>query len=499
MRGFQQVTAEGTDIIRGRGTVNWDVAGDLTLRTPRLTAASGTDLKITTEDASGVAVGSLVLAASAVTGLPEVTDIGARLEMLARDLRIEGQIALPSGEVYLRATGLAGHVTLAAGSGIDVAGLSTRFDDLLVGTPGGRVGLVSDQGNVVVAEGAAIDVSGAAAGGDAGRVSLAAAAGTVSIDANQITGTTSASNYQSASFALDTRLLDGSDLGQLNDLLNARGFNEEGRIRLREGDIFLEPGDLIRARNVHLTADQGSIDVNGTIDASGAKAGRVEVFVQTDLTLGPAARLIATASGAGEAGGHVLLASNSSDIDIQTAASIDVSGAKGTQTGTVHLRAPRIANNEIGITSIAGTIQGAERIDAEAFKVYDQNSDGTPISVIDSDLIDQTQADAEALLTNTVETRLFGTSGDDRFRLLPGIEIRGAADLSLSDSWDLAPWHYSAKLDENGEPVLDVFGNPVLVETGPPGVLTLRAGGDLVLDESLSDSFTQVVEPSFWS
>ncbi|MEI8259641.1 MAG: hypothetical protein WCJ30_28580, partial [Deltaproteobacteria bacterium] len=62
---------------------------------------------------------------------------------------------------------------------------------------------------------------------------------------------------------------------------------------------------------------------------------------------------------------------------------------------------------------------------------------------------------------------------------MPGIELRTAGDLHLSNAWDLSIVNYGP----SGE--LWRFGD--LMTT--PGVLTLRAGGSLYVDQSLSDGF----------
>ena len=60
-----------------------------------------------------------------------------------------------------------------------------------------------------------------------------------------------------------------------------------------------------------------------------------------------------------------------------------------------------------------------------------------------------------------------GRDGDDGFHVRPGIEMRAGGNITLSSTWNLLGWHF------NGE----------------PGYLTLRAGGDLNINSSISDAF----------
>ena len=59
-----------------------------------------------------------------------------------------------------------------------------------------------------------------------------------------------------------------------------------------------------------------------------------------------------------------------------------------------------------------------------------------------------------------------GRSGDAGFHLRPGVEVRSDGDLTLTAAWDLFPLRHQ----------------------GEPGVLTLRAKGDLSLNANLSDA-----------
>jgi hypothetical protein len=126
----------------------------------------------------------------------------------------------------------------------------------------------------------------------------------------------------------------------------------------------------------------------------------------------------------------------------------------------MHFRADRTAN-DIAVSNIAdGVIVGADAVALEAVKVHNYTTlDQTAQDAIHAD--NHQYMDAAYPLVNA----RFGNG----YQLLPGVEIRSNADMTVSTQWDLSGWRY---------------GPDAL-----PGVLTLRAAGDLLLDQSLSDGF----------
>ncbi len=112
-------------------------------------------------------------------------------------------------------------------------------------------------------------------------------------------------------------------------------------------------------------------------------------------------------------------------------------------------------------------------ITAEAYRNY---TAGT----IDGALINTVMSDNSSFMSHnaaTITNRL-GMSGEAAFHLTPGIEIDSSADLTLASSWDL----HSYDTAYNG---------------GVAGVLTLRAAGDLNLNSSLSDGFSNASDSAF--
>lgn len=467
VRGFDGTTISATQQIVARPETDTaaqlHVAGDLVLETARLTAGSGADARIDTQDATGAMTGAIALTAPAGgESLAAVTDLGAKLEIAATAIDHATQIELPSGMVTLNATG-AGGVNIADQASVNVAGLDLAFADVTVGSPGGTVSLIADTGDVIVGA-ARIDVSGAASGGDAGTLSVSAPNGLVQFDAKLQLAATAHEGNRAGSFALDARTL-ANTFSAVNAALNTAGFNDARHWRLRSGDIEIAAGDIVLAHDLQLAADAGRIDVRGKIDASGAQAGRVALYAGDDVSLYAGSVIDAYATGTDEKGGSVTLASTIGRLDLQAGASINVAGTDAAgapvSSGTVQLRAEREATG-VKINPIAATIAGAERVDIEAYKTY-MVTDGS----IDSHIA-TIQNDNSTYMTDTnvgnIKTAL-GIGSDTRFHLLPGVEIQGNGNLVLNDNWDLLRWRYG----------------------GEAGVLTLRAAGDLNINRTLSD------------
>jgi hypothetical protein len=210
-------------------------------------------------------------------------------------------------------------------------------------------------------------------------------------------------------------------------------------------------------------------------------------------------------------GGHVVLeagsaingiANSTALLDLQTGSRIDLSVDEylsGSHTtpgssafygrfeGTLHLRAPRVGN-DVGIATIGSTIDGGSSILAEAFRVYQ------PVGgVMNRALRDSINTDNAAFITAgeaAITSRLLASAPGltDKLVLAPGVEIinpngdltLGLANIAgttnvegLSDAdWDLSNWRYGLRK--------------------APGVLTLRAVGDLVFNNALSDGFTPI-------
>ena len=373
-------------------------------------------------------------------------------------------IQVDSGNINLVATG-----TDPANDGIflhDGAQILARGTDE---APGGEVTLQTNSGSIVLDAGSAIDVH-AGAQGDAGAVTLLAPTGGVTIG-----GTLSGQAHGGAggSFMLDTLTLDTNyiqannltvtDMSTLIGILNAGGFTKSVNLRSRLGNIDIAATDnALTAKNIKLTADSGEINVSGTLDASGTQGGDVELYAQNNVEINGTINVQATSNAA--QGGEVLLNSASGYVNVNTGSTINVSGGTGGDGGILYLRAQR-NSNDVNI-NLNGTITGASAVYAEAVESY------TGSSFSSSWLTDA----LNYYNTNTAVARLEGSTSDiaSIFHFLPGIEVDTSGDFTLGQSVDLTSYRYG----------------------GEPGVLTIRAAGNLNINNNLVDHPTGISQLS---
>ncbi len=465
IRGFGNTNISATEQIiaapESETVVQLHVANDLTLQATRLTATRGADVTIDTQD-----VGKITLSApTTLAALGPVSDLGAKLDISASAIDHGTRIELPSGSVSLHAK--TGDISIADKASIDVSGRDLAFADMTVGSPGGNVKLLADQGNVNVGT-ARIDVSSAASGGDAGTLSILAPQGHVQLNPNAQLAGVAQTNGRAGSFVLDTQALTNG-FSALNAALHAvdAGFTQNLNLRVRAGDVKIDSNDTVITHDLQLAVDAGKIDVLGRIDASGTQAGQVALYARDDLSLHNAAEIDAHATGVGEPGGKIVLASAHGYVDLPANAHLNVSGndtnSASANTGTIHVRALR-QGNDVAIKPIGAHIDGAERIDIEAYKTYIASGSVDP-------LIGTIQSETNTYMTNASQIKNTLNIGNDaRFHLLPGVEIQSLGDLNLNTNWDLLGWRYASET----------------------GVLSLRAAGNLNINQSLSDGVAAV-------
>lgn len=514
--GFRNLILDASREILVSGTGSFSTAGNLRARTPLITGEAGATHSIH-------AAGNMTLARAKGTAGTS-GGLGAILDLSARSIAANANILLPSGKLSLRAT----HGDLRIGGHLSVEGSTRTFNDVTRHASAGSITLESVNGDVVLTNRADVSVSAAAAGGNAGSLTVRAARG---IFSNQGTlAGTAASAFDSGRFSLDAGSLPGgsSSFAAINSALDSGGFNQSRDFRFRTGDITV--GGTIASRHFSLATDQGSIRVLGTIDASGDTGGSIALAAHGDLTLAAGAVLNASAArfnSAGKGGSILLeagtqhdgLANESSQLELNAGSRILLGVAEyvpgsyttpgssafdGKFTGTLHLRAPRTPDNAgLQIGAIRSTISGASSVIAEGYKVYEPAN-----GVMDIALRNQIHSDSTAFLgaagtDNANEAAIRGNllagapnpaALDALLVVAPGVEIinrSGDLVLGLANNtstgsantealaaadWDLSSFRYGSR--------------------SAPGVLTLRAQGDLVFNNTLSDGFTPTAQGS---
>jgi len=462
----------------GKGSLNFD-RGNLDITAAKITAGPA---YVTTTGAYQAAdfvvdsgTGTLALNGTGLSSSDSDNYLGGSLSFKGSKITSSATIELTAGQVSLTATGTEG-VSLESGARISTPGYdyAAASDGTIDHEAGGSVTLRADNGPVTVAGGAVIDVSAPGAG-DAGSVKLISAGNGVTV-LGSITGS-STHGGQGGSFTIDSLSLDGmGGLGGLSTLLSTSGFNDLISIHSHSGDLTLANDKTLTGREVTITADNGNLTLDGNIDASGNSGGRVELNAGHDLTVNGAINAVGTAG----KGGDVLLnvaaydtAANNGTLTF--AGTIDVSGSTG---GTVAFRAPQTADfTDVNMT-LNGTVAGASQVTAEAVKVHSYTGDLTVTSALQTTL---NTSDVVNFLSNStnvaaVTSWLSGGLGLDvstKFSLLPGIELQSAGTIAFTADWNLsgAAWRVGG------------------VQNGAPGVLTLRAAGDLAINYKLVDRY----------
>ena len=249
----------------------------------------------------------------------------------------------------------------------------------------------------------------------------------------------------------------------------------------------------------------------GTINASGTSGGTIFLAASGNVTLEPGSLLDAHATTVAVDGyGKPIDAENEAHVEIDTASgtlnlaggtiNVSVPGADAVSGqsfgGDIHLRAPLIVNgsgDSLQVSSI-GTIIGATSVDLEAYEAFTPTNvvagggaGGANLGIIDAALVSAIQSAFSGF--SGVAPAIAGLAnipaGLVHFR--PGVEIDYNGDIAVdvtndtdpnqtdvngigTAGWDFSTWRY------NNE----------------PGYLTIRAAGNLTVNNSLSDGFVGV-------
>ncbi len=477
LRGFSQTRLEATKKLQATATGTLSASGDLTVDTPVVIASNAVKSGIT-------AAGALRVTGSGSTGAVSGAGLGSSFSFTGASVDLASRVVLPSGEIVVRATTGDLNVT----GQLEAGGAARKFRDQTRFSDGGRISLTADHGNLLLGSASVLDVSALAGGGDAGSLSVSAAQGSVSFG-----GSLSAAHGakgKGGSFSMDVAAL--ASLGSVDAMLNAASYDVSRTYRIRTGDVAID--GLATSHAYQVATDAGSIKVTGKIDASGATGGDVRLVAGRNLTLASGSLIDASGDdfnsagqgGAvvletrGDSGGTLQLDSGSNiDLSVASSSGATADAAKGHFSGTLHLRAPRVGG-DLAIGSLASTVTGASHIIAEGYQVYDLTASGGAIT---STVQNTVKTDATAFMANagTIESRILGanTGLGSILTVRPGAElVNTTGDLTLggaSTSGNNGDWNLASFR----------FGSEQV-----PGILTLRAAGNLVFFNSLSDGFS---------
>ena len=481
IESFTNVRLEAANGLTVSGTGGLNVQQNLTVTTPFVTAAQSSTQAIK-------AGGALDILAP-TSGTRAVTGgLGASLAIEGGMVTVSSDIFLPSGALTLHAT----WCDVTVDGRLNVDGTARTFYDLTRLTPGGQITLQSDAGSVNLGASSVISVSAPRAGGDAGLLKISATNGDFTSD-GKFSGRGGARGL-AGSFSLDSGSLE--EFAELEKSLVDGGFTQAQAFRVRSGDV--EINGTVAVHNFQLSTDEGAITVRGSIDASGARGGTISLAASGSVTLLDTARLSAAADdfdAAGKGGaitietrgqnGGVLDLRAGSEIDLSVTSGNADSASFGRFSGMLHLRAPQnSAGTDVAIAPIGSTINGASSMVVEGYKIFDAGPGGLISAALQKEVFDNGVAFLGAKGTasagyDAMRNRLLGGNPaiGSTLSIRPGAELNnragnltlGASGSTYTSDWNLATFRFGPQ--------------------SAPGLLTLRAAGNIVLFNSISDGF----------
>ena len=513
--GAQRITANSKGaltVAQSRDADGVLHGGSLSLVTPLLTGQAGSAMRYVASGA--ISISTPAGATPADTAVE--AGLGASLTLQGPAVALNTAVALPSGALKISSDG---DVTLGDRARLDLSGRAVTFFDVTKYSWGGSVDITSAGGSIVQAAGSRIDVS--AGNGDAGSLAVSAAAGTVTLG-----GTLAghgAEGFQDGHFIYAAKRLGSDDFTALNQRLNDAGFFGARSFVIKTGDLTV--GDGVRAHQVSIATDGGSLTVDGAIDASGDGPGRIELAAQGSLALTGRAvldahgnTLITDSYGAPiEASNRarIALSAVTGTVSLNPGATLDLGSPDHVARGHLDINAPRVGNSGPSATDPGGTdpatpanatgndvaivaagpltIRGAQSIALNGMARY-ANAPADPGDgngqMITQDYLDAIDRDSQAfdaaargnadLQARTAGLAAYGTA----WHLRPGVEIDSrtpGGNLTVKGDLDLSGYRYGP--DAARDPGSARYG------AGEPMMLVLRAGGDLNLHGSINDGF----------
>ncbi len=452
LQGFNQVSIDAKQEMLESGVGNLAIGADVSVSAPVWTGLAGANTRIDlgrhqfTLSGGGGEAGS---------------GYGAQLQVNAGVIADSGLMAFTGGAVTLSA---ANGVNLAAGAQIDVAGQAAAINGADAGfIDGGRISLLSAAGDVNVADGAVLNLAAAAGGGSGGDLSLSAAQGAVNV-AGVLLGS-GGQGGAGGEFSLTAADSPGLIPAALLTQLAHGGFSGAVSLHYTSGNIELAAGQAMDAATIALSADNGTITIDGALDASGAQSGSIALAANGGIGIGAGANLSANAGAANAAGGVITLTSapvsGGGGVGIAAGAALSVAGGAGGAGGKVMLLVNRLGANDAAVTAAASPAGAAQAV----VYAFAHTQDAAPDNTLFSGLL----ADSQTFLNNAaanadLQQRLGG------FSLAPGLDI-------VNDQTSALDWNVTAALTG---------------AVATPGLLSLRSAGDLNIEQSLGDGFNLV-------
>lgn len=467
--GFAQATVLTPQLIGDApdgGSAGLAASGDLVFGIDNVGIRHGGTLTL-------AATGDLALDPGAGSLATAGADLGGALNLAGRSVHIDTRISLPSGLLTAAALGSSAGADVRIGSNavLDLGGRLLPFGTALVGSSGGHVDLLAASGDVSIADGASLTMDGVGAEGHAGALSIAANGQVTIGSGTRLAARADSSDRQAGEVRIVADTLAGG-LDGINTLLEAGGFAGSRYLRTRQGDLVLSAGQTATAGRLVLVADNGAIDIHGTIDAAtAASGGDVSLRAADRVALHAGSQVLAGAGNAAPVAGRVALEVSDAAGTIAFDGGMDLGGL-----GVLEITVPRAAGASplAAITSLGGSLSGAEQVALVGMQhyttaangrlnyLYDENQSAVALSLVDR-ANDQFLTAVGSLAT--LATGL-GLDPAQTLRVLPGVTIANAGDLVIDSGLDLLNWRSGS--------------------TAEVGVLRLLAGDDLLVGNGSS-------------
>ena len=475
LSGFDVAQLTATESTHASGKFALQSSADMNLATAQLQAAAGTDLNLQ-------AAADLAVTSTGAAPVSQQDGLGAYLHFAGDHVSLDTSVQAASGLIDVQAQN---GISLGNEAALSVAGRVTDFAGDTVVSDAGTVRLKTANGDIVTQTGTVIDVSSPHVDAASGTLELSAANGAVDLKSAPIVRRFA----QATGGKVSVDVAQGSNVQSL--LPQLAGFGDTQIWRARNGDIELASGSNVKAENIEFSADGGAVVISSRLDASGAEGGTIGLFGRDDVRLDATAQLDASATGAGEEGGKVVLSSRQGFVDLADGSRIHVAGGGAGNGagngGTVQFQTQRNdANDDVNFNDSGVRITGADSIVVAGFKRYDTE-------VVDQSLLDGDVKSETTSFMNAIAQKLTDLSGrfsnllnrnPDVFEVAPGVEFVNAGDLAIEGGINLAP---TLTVDSAGNGTWDDswrYGDNLT-----PGFMRFLAGGNLNINGNVSDGY----------
>jgi filamentous hemagglutinin len=447
--GFAQTGVAASSAVVGRGSGSLILGGDLSVNAPQLTAAAASNTVI------DVPNGILTIGTAPTTGPAAAPMIGGSLALAANSIQDDGVINVQGGLVSLQS---AQNLILGPAASINAGGSLVNILGQSIAAAAGAISL-SAGGNVDVASGSTLNVA-AAGTGSAGTLAVVGG-GTVTLQ-GQLSGN-AVSTSTGGSVSIDAGQL-GTDFNSLSAGLSAGGFTNQINVHVQSGDLDLNAANSLTGNQVILTADTGTVRIDGTISApSAGQRGQIGLFGGSAVQIDGSAALHADGTGTTGLGGQIELGTGAGGtVSLASGSVVSALGSQG--MGTLLIRAPESGASDVAISSLPGDLSGVGQVLIEPIATF---AISTAPTAADFSAIQSSVAAYMSAAGPAISSRL-NASGALPLALRPAVDLTAAGNLTFSDPLDLSSWRYA----------------------GQPADLTVRAAGSISIDNVVSDGFS---------